>query len=172
MARRPPSPQDGPSFFDETEEFPLPRPDHRLIVEADGGSRGNPGPAAYGAVVRDAQTSKVLAAEGLTIGRATNNVAEYRGLIAGLEMARELDPTAVLEVRMDSKLVIEQMAGRWKVKHADMKPLALEAARLRPAAVIWTWVPREYNKVADTLVNRALDGDPVPRHYLLDRPAE
>ena len=119
----------------------MPRSDRRLIVEADGGSRGNPGPAAYGAVVRDAQTSKVLAAEGLPIGRATNNVAEYRGLIAGLEMARELDPTAALEVRMDSKLVIEQMAGRWKVKHADMKPLALEAARLRPATVTWTWVP-------------------------------
>jgi ribonuclease HI len=169
MARRPPSPQDGPSFFDETEEPAVPRSDRRLIVEADGGSRGNPGPAAYGAVVRDAQTSKVLAAEGLAIGRATNNVAEYRGLIAGLEMARELDPTAVLEVRMDSRLVIEQMAGRWKVKHAHMKPLALEAARLRPATVIWTWVPREHNKAADALVNRALDGDPVRRHYLLDR---
>jgi ribonuclease HI len=170
MARRDTSPQDGPSFFDEAEEPAVPGSGRRLIVEADGGSRGNPGPAAYGAVVRDAITSKVLAAEGLAIGRATNNVAEYRGLIAGLEMARELDPTATLEVRMDSKLVIEQMAGRWKVKHADMKPLALQATRLRPATVIWTWVPREANKVADTLVNRALDGDPVPRHYLLDRP--
>jgi ribonuclease H / adenosylcobalamin/alpha-ribazole phosphatase len=170
MAKRPPSVQDGPSFFDETEQRAVPRSDRRLIVEADGGSRGNPGPAAYGAVVRDAQTSEVLAAEGLPIGRATNNVAEYRGLIAGLEMARDLDPTAALEVRMDSKLVIEQMAGRWKVKHADMKPLALKAARLRPAMVTWTWVPRELNKVADTLVNRALDGDPVPRQYLLDRP--
>jgi ribonuclease H / adenosylcobalamin/alpha-ribazole phosphatase len=170
MARRPPGPQDAPTFFDETEEPAAPRLDRRLIVEADGGSRGNPGPAAYGAVVRDAQTSKVLAAEGLPIGRATNNVAEYRGLIAGLEMAHELDPTAALEVRMDSKLVIEQMAGRWKVRHADIKPLALEAARLRPATVIWTWVPRELNKAADTLVNRALDGDPVPRQYLLDRP--
>ena len=170
MANRPPSMQGGPSFFDQTEESAVPRSERRLIVEADGGSRGNPGPAAYGAVVRDALTSKVLAAEGLTIGRATNNVAEYRGLIAGLEMARELDPSAVLEVRMDSRLVIEQMAGRWKVKHADMKPLALAAARLRPATVIWTWVPRELNKVADRLVNRALDGEPVPRHYLLDRP--
>ena len=171
MARRPPSVQGGPSFFDEAEESAAPRSGRRLIVEADGGSRGNPGPAAYGAVVRDAQTSKVLAAEGLPIGRATNNVAEYRGLIAGLEMARELDPTAALEVRMDSKLVIEQMAGRWKIKHADMKSLALEAARLRPPTVTWTWVPRELNKVADTLVNRALDGDPVPRQYLLDRPS-
>jgi ribonuclease HI len=135
----------------------------RLIVEADGGARGNPGPAAYGAVVRDAETAEVLAAEGLPIGWATNNVAEYRGLIAGLEMARQIDPNAAVEVRMDSKLVIEQMAGRWKIKHQDMKPLALRAARLRPATVIWSWVPREANKAADTLVNRALDGDPVPR---------
>ena len=143
--------------------------DRRLIVEADGGARGNPGPAAYGAVVRDAQTAEVLAAEGLPIGHATNNFAEYRGLIAGLEMARELDPAAAVEVRMDSRLVIEQMAGRWKIKHADMKLLALQAARLRPATVTWTWVPRELNKAADTLVNRALDGDPVPRQYMVDR---
>jgi len=115
---------------------------------------------------------QVLAAEGLPIGRATNNVAEYRGLIAGLEMARELDSGAALEVRMDSKLVIEQMAGRWKIKHPDMKPLALQAARLRPAVVTWTWIPREHNKAADTLVNRALDGDPVPRQYAVDSPAD
>ena len=170
MARRPPNVQDGPGFFDDIEERDQSTSGRQLIVEADGGSRGNPGPAAYGALVRDAQTSKVLAAEGLPIGRATNNVAEYRGLIAGLEMARKLDPTAALEVRMDSKLVIEQMAGRWKVRHADMKPLALEAARLRPAKVTWTWVPRGLNKAADTLVNRALDGDPVPRKYAADRP--
>jgi ribonuclease H / adenosylcobalamin/alpha-ribazole phosphatase len=170
MSGRPPSTQDGPGFFDETEDLAAGESGRHLIVEADGGSRGNPGPAAYGAVVRDAGTSKLLAAEGLTIGRATNNVAEYRGLIAGLEMVRQLDPTAAIEVRMDSKLVIEQMAGRWKVKHPDMKPLALAAARLRPATVIWTWVPRELNKAADALVNRALDGDPVPRHYLVDRP--
>ena len=142
----------------------------RLIVEADGGSRGNPGPAAFGAVVRDADSFEVLASEGLPIGRATNNVAEYRGLIAGLEMARELDPAAAVEVRMDSKLVIEQMAGRWRVKHPSMKPLALEAARLRPSEVIWTWVPRELNKAADALVNRALDGKPVPRSHLVHRP--
>jgi ribonuclease H / adenosylcobalamin/alpha-ribazole phosphatase len=171
MAKAPPDMPSGPGFFDEVEEPDQPRSDRQLIVEADGGSRGNPGPAAYGAVLRDARTMKVLAAEGLPIGRATNNVAEYRGLIAGLEMARELDPTAALEVRMDSKLVIEQMAGRWKVKHADMKTLALEAARIRPAIVTWTWVPRELNKAADALVNRALDGDPVPRQYLVDRPS-
>jgi ribonuclease HI len=160
----------GPGLFDDMAEPKGPRSDRRLIVEADGGARGNPGPAAYGAVVRDAETAEVLAAEGLPIGQATNNVAEYRGLIAGLEMVRELDPRAAVEVRMDSKLVIEQMAGRWKVKHADMKVLALQAARLRPPAVTWTWVPRELNKAADALVNRALDGDPVPRHYLVDRP--
>jgi ribonuclease H / adenosylcobalamin/alpha-ribazole phosphatase len=169
MAGRPPDAQGGPGFFDQPEE-PFATMSGRLfIVEADGGSRGNPGPAAYGAVVRDAQTFEVLATEGLPIGRATNNVAEYRGLIAGLEMARDLDPLAALEVRMDSKLVIEQMAGRWKIKHPDMKPLALQATRLRPASVTWTWVPRELNKAADALVNRALDGDPVPREYPVDR---
>ncbi len=170
-ARRPTHTQAGPGFFDEPAGAPALTSGRLLIVEADGGSRGNPGPAAYGALVRDAQTSRVLAAEGLPIGRATNNVAEYRGLIAGLEMARELDPEAALDVRMDSKLVIEQMAGRWKIKHPDMKPLALQAARLRPASVTWTWVPREDNKAADTLVNRALDGDPVPRQYPVDRPS-
>jgi ribonuclease H / adenosylcobalamin/alpha-ribazole phosphatase len=170
MARQPANERSGPGLFDDTDEPVAATSDRRLIVEADGGARGNPGPAAYGAVVRDAQTSQVLAAEGLPIGRATNNVAEYRGLIAGLEMARELDPAAALEVRMDSKLVIEQMAGRWKVKHADMKVLALEANRLRPATVTWTWVPRELNKAADALVNRALDGDPVTRQYIVDRP--
>jgi ribonuclease H / adenosylcobalamin/alpha-ribazole phosphatase len=171
MAEQPANERSGADLFDRTEEFVGGKTERRLIIEADGGARGNPGPAAYGAVVRDGQTSKVLAAEGLPIGRATNNVAEYRGLIAGLEMARELDPTAALEVRMDSKLVIEQMAGRWKIKHADMKVLALEAARLRPTTVTWTWVPRELNKAADALVNRALDGDPVPRQYTLDRPS-
>jgi ribonuclease HI len=139
----------------------------RLIVEADGGSRGNPGPAAYGALVRDANSGTVLAAEGLPIGLATNNVAEYRGLIAGLEMAREVDAGAAVEVRMDSRLVIEQMAGRWKIRHPDMKPLAVAASRVRPAEVIWTWVPREQNKAADALVNMALDGQPVARHESL-----
>jgi ribonuclease HI len=170
MARQSDRERVGPGLFDDMTEPKGPRSGPRLIVEADGGARGNPGPAAYGAVVRDAETAEVLAAEGLPIGQATNNVAEYRGLIAGLEMVRELDPRAAVEVRMDSKLVIEQMAGRWKVKHADMKVLALQAARLRPPAVTWTWVPRELNKAADALVNRALDGDPVPRHYLVDRP--
>ena len=132
----------------------------RVIVEADGGSRGNPGPAAYGAVLRDAETGKVIATKAEAIGIATNNVAEYSGLIAGLELANEFSPDAEIEVRMDSKLVVEQMAGRWKIKHADMKPLALTAQRtLSGRSVTWTWVPREENKAADALVNEALDGE-------------
>jgi probable phosphoglycerate mutase len=129
-----------------------------VIVEADGGSRGNPGPAAYGALLRDADTGEVIAERGETIGLATNNVAEYRGLIAGLELAAEHAPDAEIEVRMDSKLVVEQMSGRWKVKHASMKPLAIEANRLAPFGTVFTWVPREENKAADLLVNEALDG--------------
>ncbi len=135
----------------------------RVIIEADGGSRGNPGPAAYGALIRDADTGEIIAERAEAIGVATNNVAEYRGLIAGLELARQHAPEADLEVRMDSRLVIEQMAGRWKVKHVDMKPLAMRAARVRPARVTWTWGPREENKAADALVNAALDGAPVRR---------
>ncbi|MGH3384087.1 MAG: bifunctional RNase H/acid phosphatase [Nocardioidaceae bacterium] len=129
----------------------------RVVIEADGGSRGNPGPAAYGALVRDADTGELVAEKGEAIGVATNNVAEYRGLIAGLELVREHAPDAELEVRMDSKLVIEQMAGRWKVKHPDMRPLAIEANRLAPFGVIWTWIPRAENSHADRLVNEALD---------------
>ncbi|HEY9408793.1 MAG TPA: reverse transcriptase-like protein, partial [Jiangellaceae bacterium] len=134
----------------------------RLIVEADGGSRGNPGPAAYGALVRDADTGAVLAEVGVAIGVATNNVAEYRGLIAGLEEARAIDPEAEVEARLDSKLVVEQMSGRWKIKNAAMKPLALEANRIfPPGQVTYTWVPRAQNSHADRLVNQALDGKPI-----------
>ncbi|WP_406257396.1 bifunctional RNase H/acid phosphatase [Streptomyces nigra] len=129
-----------------------------FIVEADGGSRGNPGPAGYGAVVIDAATGETLAERAEYIGVATNNVAEYRGLIAGLRAAHELDPTATVHVRMDSKLVIEQMSGRWKIKHPDMKPLAFEAARVfPPAQVTYEWIPREQNKHADRLANEAMD---------------
>lgn len=129
-----------------------------VIVEADGGSRGNPGPAAYGALLRDAETGEVLAERGETIGVATNNVAEYRGLIAGLELAAEHTPDAEIEVRMDSKLVVEQMAGNWKIKHPSMKPLAVEANRLAPVGTTFTWVPRAENAHADRLANEALDG--------------
>jgi probable phosphoglycerate mutase len=137
-------------------------PIRQVVVEADGGSRGNPGPAAYGALVKDADTGRVLAEDGTAIGVASNNVAEYRGLIAGLTMAAEVAPDADVEVRMDSRLVVEQMSGNWKIKHPDMRPLALEANRLaarRPGRTTYTWIPREQNKHADRLVNEALDGE-------------
>jgi ribonuclease H / adenosylcobalamin/alpha-ribazole phosphatase len=129
-----------------------------VIIEADGGSRGNPGPAAYGAVLKDATTGEVIAEDGTAIGVATNNVAEYSGLIAGLKLAEEFAPEADIEVRMDSKLVVEQMSGRWKIKHPDMRPLAAEANRLAPPGTTYTWVPRERNAHADRLANEALDG--------------
>ena len=130
----------------------------RVVIEADGGSRGNPGPAAYGAVLKDADTGAVIAEDGTTIGVASNNVAEYSGLIAGLELVREFAPDAEVEVRMDSKLVVEQMSGRWKIKHPAMVPLATQARQLAPPGTRYTWVPRERNKHADRLANEALDG--------------
>ncbi len=129
-----------------------------LIVEADGASRGNPGAAAYGAVLRDAATGAVLAETADILGVATNNVAEYRGLIAGLRLAKEHNPQAQVEVRMDSRLVVEQMSGNWKIKHPDMRPLAMEAAAVYPPdQVTYRWVPRDRNAAADRLANLALD---------------
>jgi len=104
----------------------------RVVVQADGGSRGNPGPAGYGAVVFAADGTTVLAQRAASIGRATNNVAEYRGLIAGLDAALAVGARLV-DVRMDSKLVIEQMKGTWQVKHEGLRPLAREAVALRQA---------------------------------------
>jgi ribonuclease H / adenosylcobalamin/alpha-ribazole phosphatase len=137
----------------------------KLIVEADGGSRGNPGPAGYGALVRDAETKRVLAERAASVGRATNNVAEYGGLVAGLQAAHDLDPQAEVEVRMDSKLVVEQMSGRWKIKHPDMQKLALQAQQIarQLGSVRYTWVPRAQNSAADALANSAMDGKPVHR---------
>lgn len=131
----------------------------KLIVEADGASRGNPGPASYGAVVRDAATGEVVREVAEAIGSATNNVAEYRGAIAGLRAAYDVDPEADIEVRMDSKLVVEQMAGRWAIKNAGLRPLAVEAKSIYPFAdqIAWTWVPRARNSHADRLANEALD---------------
>ncbi|HET6877442.1 MAG TPA: bifunctional RNase H/acid phosphatase [Jatrophihabitans sp.] len=136
-----------------------------VVVEADGGSRGNPGPAGYGAVVVDPATGDVLAERSESIGTTTNNVAEYRGLIAGLTAARELGAQRVA-VRMDSKLVVEQMSGRWQVKHPSMRPLAREAAELARGFddVTYEWIPRERNTHADRLANEAMDraaGKPV-----------
>ncbi len=130
----------------------------RLVVEADGGSRGNPGPAGYGALVRDAGTGELLAEVAEAIGTATNNVAEYRGLLAGLRAAVGIDPRCTVEVRMDSKLVVEQMSGRWQVKHEDMRRLASQVRGvLPPERVTYVWVPRARNAHADRLANEALD---------------
>ncbi|MDR2373201.1 MAG: bifunctional RNase H/acid phosphatase [Bifidobacteriaceae bacterium] len=131
----------------------------KLIVEADGGSRGNPGRAAFGALVREAPSGRVLAERAAYLGESvTNNVAEYSGLIAGLRAALTLDPEAAVEVRMDSKLVVSQMSGAWKIKNADLGKLAAEArALIGPRAVAFTWVPRERNQAADALANEAMD---------------
>ena len=132
----------------------------KLIIEADGGSRGNPGPAAYGCLVKDAQTNEVLFKEGKTLGITTNNVAEYSGLVAALVAAHEIDPNAQIEVRMDSKLVVEQMSGNWKIRHENMKGLVEKARNaFAQSQVKYVWVPREDNLEADTLLNIALDAE-------------
>ncbi len=130
----------------------------KVLLEADGGSRGNPGPAGYGAVVWSADRSIVLAEAKQAIARATNNVAEYRGLIAGLEEAAKLHATEVA-VSMDSKLVVEQMSGRWKVKHPDLAELNAEARSLASQfdQISYTWIPRAENSHADRLANEAMD---------------
>ncbi|MDQ4009500.1 MAG: bifunctional RNase H/acid phosphatase [Actinomycetota bacterium] len=130
----------------------------RVIIEADGGSRGNPGPAGYGAVVRDADTGELLAEVSAGLGTATNNVAEYSGLIAGLTAALK-EGAECAEARLDSKLVVEQMSGRWQVKQPHLRPLASEAAGLarQLGDVTYTWVPRARNAHADRLANEAMD---------------
>jgi probable phosphoglycerate mutase len=128
-----------------------------LIIYADGGSRGNPGQAAYGALVCEGETVLIEIAE--KIGIATNNVAEYQGLIAGLRAANKIDPAAHIEARLDSKLVVEQMSGRWKIKNIPLAKLAMEAKKIHsPQLISFTWIPREENYEADRLVNLALDG--------------
>lgn len=128
----------------------------QFVMTADGGSRGNPGPAGYGAVLHEGNV--VIAELYDYIGIATNNVAEYSGLVAGLTAIHQLDPDAIIEVRMDSKLVVEQMSGRWQIKHDGMKILAQEArAAHTPSLVTYIWIPREENAHADRLANRALD---------------
>ncbi len=135
-----------------------PPPVEAVIVEADGGSRGNPGPAGYGAVVRDADTGEVLAERKDFLGETTNNVAEYQGLVAGLTAAAELG-ARVVRVRMDSKLVVEQMAGRWQIKHPGLRPLAARARELVRGfdSVNFSWIPRSQNAAADRLANQAMD---------------
>ena len=126
-------------------------------LSTDGGARGNPGPAAYGYVL-EAEDGTVLAAHGETIGVATNNVAEYSALIAGLEKAAELGVTE-LEVVSDSELMVKQMLGEYRVKNAALQQLSLQASRLarRVGDVSYTAVRREHNELADRLVNEALD---------------
>ena len=128
-----------------------------VVVHVDGGARGNPGPAGIGVVV-SAPDGEVLREEGRYIGEATNNVAEYRALLRGLELARELGARAV-EVVNDSELVAKQVGGQYKVKHAGLKPLFIEAMRALRGFDRWSvrTVPRAQNADADALVNQALD---------------
>lgn len=129
-----------------------------LIIEADGGSRGNPGVAAGGSLVIDAATGEVLAEMGVYCGITTNNVAEYNGMIAGIAKAIQIDPHAVLHVRLDSKLVVEQMSGRWKIKHPAMAELAAKAREiLTGTPVSFEWIPRDENARADRLANESMD---------------
>jgi ribonuclease H / adenosylcobalamin/alpha-ribazole phosphatase len=129
-------------------------------LSTDGGARGNPGPAAYGYVL-ETDDGTILAAHGETIGVATNNVAEYRALIAGLEKAVEVGVDQ-LEVVSDSELLVKQMMGEYRVKNENLRPLAVQASRLarQVGRVRWTSVRREHNELADRLVNEALDAAP------------
>jgi probable phosphoglycerate mutase len=129
-----------------------------LIIEADGGSRGNPGQSGSGAIVIDGATGELLAEVGLYGGIASNNVAEYRAMIAGVRRALAIDPDAELHIRMDSKLVVEQMSGRWKIKHPDMAELAAQARELLTGTPVrFEWIPRLQNSRADQLANLAMD---------------
>jgi len=146
-----------------------------FLLTADGGSRGNPGPAGYGSVITE--NGKIIAELYDFIGVATNNVAEYSGLIAGLTAISQIDSTATVEVKMDSKLVVEQMSGRWQIKHADMRVLAQSARSAHnPSLVTYSWIPREENSHADRLANKALDQQAgggeviqVQQNYLTER---
>jgi len=129
----------------------------KAVLYTDGGARGNPGPAAYGFVL-EAEDGTVLAAEGRPIGSATNNVAEYSGLIAGLRKALELEIPSV-EVVSDSELMVKQMRGEYRVKNEALRALSLEAAQLAKEIgdVEYRHVKRAHNELADRLVNEALD---------------
>ncbi len=145
----------------------------KVVVEADGGSRGNPGPAGFGCVVWADDHATMLAEHKQAIGTATNNVAEYRGLIAGLEEARRLGADQVV-VRMDSKLVVEQMSGRWKVKHPGLAELHQQARALASTfdTIRFGWIPREQNKHADRLANEAMDGAASDPGWSVQRAAD
>ncbi|MCS4532414.1 bifunctional RNase H/acid phosphatase [Corynebacterium sp. ES2730-CONJ] len=129
----------------------------KLVIYSDGGSRGNPGVAGAGTVIYDADNN-VVQRIAYCVGTATNNVAEYYGLLNGLIAARELGASD-LDLRLDSKLIVEQMSGRWKIKHPDMKELALKCRGVMKSfkSVTFTWVPRKDNAAADALANEAMD---------------
>jgi ribonuclease HI len=131
----------------------------KLVVHVDGGSRGNPGPAAAAAVL-STPDGDVVDEAAVTLGTVTNNVAEYRGLLLGLERAAALGAIEI-EVINDSELIAHQVTGRYKVKHPDMKPLHAEALRALGGFERWSIrpVPRAQNADADALVNQALDGE-------------
>ena len=139
-----------------------------VVIEADGGSRGNPGPAGSGAVLIDSETGSVLAEIAMFIGVATNNVAEYRAVLAAVEVANEIAPDAELLVRMDSKLVVEQMSGRWKVKNEGMQDLFQSMQKsIGSRKISFEWIPREQNGKADALANEAMDAEKsVVRKYV------
>lgn len=147
----------------------------RFLLTADGGSRGNPGAAGYGAVITE--NGRIVAELYDFLGVATNNVAEYSGLIAGLTAIHAIDPEAIIDVKMDSKLVVEQMSGRWQIKHADMRSLAQDARTAHaPNLVSYEWIPRDENSHADRLANKALDQEAgsgeifsIQRNYLTER---
>jgi ribonuclease HI len=130
----------------------------KLVIYTDGASRGNPGPAAIGVVIKD-ESGRVADSISLCLGRATNNQAEYRAIIAGMEKALLLGASHI-DLRSDSELVVRQLSGEYKVKNADLKPLfqQVERLRLRLNGFTVSYIPREDNHEADKLANEALDG--------------
>lgn len=139
----------------------------KYVVNTDGGSRGNPGAAGWGFVVR--RDGAVVLERAGFLEKATNNVAEYLAVVTALEEISAADPSAEVTVRADSKLVVEQLSGRWKIKSADLRPYAARASRALPGRVTYQWVPRAENAAADKLANEAMDTrGPITRGSLLD----
>ncbi len=134
----------------------------KYTIQADGGARGNPGPAGAGAVIYD-ESRQVVGEVAEFLGHATNNVAEYTAIISGLELLLSLvgdaAKTTQVSVEMDSKLVVEQMNGKWKIKHPGLKPLAARVSDVRRnfGTVTFSHIPREKNGAADALANKAMD---------------
>lgn len=129
-----------------------------LVINTDGGSRGNPGPAGIGVVIKDAESGEVVFEHGGYIGETTNNVAEYKALIKAVETARDLGASEV-RINMDSELIVRQMLGQYKIKEPTLQGLAAEVIKILKSFsnYSFTHVRREFNKEADALVNQALD---------------